>query len=261
MKMYGNAQDAVDKLIAAFNNPKTLTEKVSRMYVNQHGTPCEAWSFMNRFLVSLSDTSDARGFNQWKEVNRMVKKGSKAIYILAPLFTKTTDKITGEESSFLYGFKSVPVFRYEDTEGEPLVKSEDTTWVNELPFIEVAKAWGIQVQVKGFAGAAEASYNTVSNKITMRVENPETFIHELVHAADMKQGTLQNRTRSQREIVAEFGAAILANMIGLKTEANSYDYLKSWADGGDVQKSVMSLLKDTCNLVDTIVKTAQAITA
>jgi hypothetical protein len=31
---------------------------------------------------------DARGFRQWQKANRQVKKGAKAIYILAPMFFK-----------------------------------------------------------------------------------------------------------------------------------------------------------------------------
>ena len=32
----------------------------------------------------ISGTLDARGFKQWKEVNKFVKKGSQALYILVP---------------------------------------------------------------------------------------------------------------------------------------------------------------------------------
>lgn len=46
--------------------------------------PSNKWSFTNRTIMFLSGTGDARGFQQWKEVNRYVKKGAKAVYILAP---------------------------------------------------------------------------------------------------------------------------------------------------------------------------------
>ena len=44
--------------------------------------PCSKWSLLNRTLVFLSGTVDARGYRQWQQTNRFVKKGSKAIYIL-----------------------------------------------------------------------------------------------------------------------------------------------------------------------------------
>jgi len=85
------------------------------------------------------DTEDARGFRQWQKIGRRVKKGAKAFYILAPIRKKVpvkirreverinengeTEIVEVEETIYvdkLVGFKSIPVFRYEDTEGKPL---------------------------------------------------------------------------------------------------------------------------------------------
>jgi hypothetical protein len=46
--------------------------------------PASRWSLLDRTLMFISGTNDARGFNQWKMVGRHVKKGSKSITILAP---------------------------------------------------------------------------------------------------------------------------------------------------------------------------------
>jgi len=57
--------------------------------------PASKWSLLNRTLMLISGTSDARGFRQWKEAERYVKKGSKSFSILAPRFVKEpreTDK-------------------------------------------------------------------------------------------------------------------------------------------------------------------------
>ena len=43
--------------------------------------PSTNWSFMNRTIMFLSGTIDARGFRQWKEADRWVKKGAKVIYL------------------------------------------------------------------------------------------------------------------------------------------------------------------------------------
>ncbi len=76
----------------------------------------------------LNNTEDARGFNQWREAGRYVKKGSKAFYILAPMFKKIREEkvSSGEitEKEILAGFRAVAVFRFEDTEGEPIIKEE-----------------------------------------------------------------------------------------------------------------------------------------
>ena len=93
----------------------------------------------------LSGTGDARGFRQWKEVNRWVKKGARAIHILVPCFKKEMDEGTGEEKDVLRFFKSMPVFRFEDTEGEKL--DYELLEVPELPLLERAGEWGISVKV------------------------------------------------------------------------------------------------------------------
>ena len=82
--------------------------------------PSSAWSFTNRTIMFLSGSGDARGFRQWKEVNRWVKKGTSAIYILIPCYKKEVDEDSGEERDVLRFFKSAPVFRVEDTDGEEL---------------------------------------------------------------------------------------------------------------------------------------------
>ena len=53
-------------------------------------------------------------------MNRYVKKGAKAFHIFVPYIKAVEDEETGEETQVLKGFLSKPVFRYEDTEGEPL---------------------------------------------------------------------------------------------------------------------------------------------
>ena len=80
--------------------------------------PAAQWSLLNRTLMLIAGTQDARGFRQWQEVGRYVKKGSKAITILAPRFIK---KQNGEEEKRKsWPDSAVPFFRLEDTEGQPL---------------------------------------------------------------------------------------------------------------------------------------------
>ena len=42
------------------------------------------WSILNRTLMFLNGTADARGITQWNHAKRSVKKGSKSFYILVP---------------------------------------------------------------------------------------------------------------------------------------------------------------------------------
>jgi hypothetical protein len=84
---------------------------------------------------------DARGFRQWKEVNRQVRAGEKAFHILIPLTKKVDDREGGKEGVVTYGFKTAPVFGYCQTEGKPLKGDvEASNWIAQLPLIDVAKA-------------------------------------------------------------------------------------------------------------------------
>ena len=64
--------------------------------------PSAKWSLLNQLLMIFSGTSDARGYRQWKQANRYVKKGSKAIQIIVPWIKSKTDD-QGEEQNVLYG--------------------------------------------------------------------------------------------------------------------------------------------------------------
>ena len=77
--------------------------------------PSAQWSFSNRTIQFISGTTDSRGYRQWLEVGRQVKKGATAIYILVPCFKKRKDE-TDKEKEVLSFFKAMPVFRMEDTE-------------------------------------------------------------------------------------------------------------------------------------------------
>ena len=50
--------------------------------------PSAKWSLTNRTLMFLSGTMDGRGYKQWQQVDRFVKRSSKAFFILVPFFKK-----------------------------------------------------------------------------------------------------------------------------------------------------------------------------
>jgi len=104
-----------------------------------------------RKLVALAGHSDARGYRQWQEVGRHVKKGRKSFPILVPVMRKGTRKNaeTGEEEDYQYvaGFSSAPVFGLSQTEGDPLpdTNPEIAAWLENLPLLDVAREWDLSV--------------------------------------------------------------------------------------------------------------------
>jgi len=88
---------------------------------------------------------DCRGFRQWEEAGRKVKKGSRAVFILRPHLIKTTKKDeTGELKEYFVpvGFSPIPVFAASDTEGAtPLPVYQPTALP---PLFEVAKTFSMR---------------------------------------------------------------------------------------------------------------------
>ncbi len=122
-------KEAVETLLKIFQEDNL--EKVARAVFRGDSVPADKWSFLNRVLMYLNDTEDARGFRQWKQAGRYVKKGSKAFYIIGPVTKKITEEknpesgdIVREEKTVLAGFKAIPVFRFEDTEGVPVIRED-----------------------------------------------------------------------------------------------------------------------------------------
>src|SRR5262249_21374832 len=143
-------------ILRAFEDTNSLPKPLAQVFIRRKDSlHCRKWSWGNQLLVILNHFSDARTFNQWQEVGRSVKKGAKAFYILAPVTKRLHDEDTGEEKMIVVGFRGLPVFGYEQTDGEPLltVDVDVETWVNSLPLLDVAKAWGLSVGTFDGAGA------------------------------------------------------------------------------------------------------------
>jgi hypothetical protein len=199
-----------------------------------------------------------------------VKKGERAIYILAPCvkkFETEGDDGTTEEHSAVYGFRCVAVFGLEQTDGEPLpVDEESIAWLTGLPLREVAESWGIEIQTyDGAEGGRLGFYSCAGDRIGLGVRNLDVWAHELVHGADARNvGGLKAGQRVDQEVVAQLGSAILLTLIGRPVEADlghTWEYVESYA--GKVGKATvdvcLEMLNRTCRAVDLILSTAETL--
>lgn len=193
--------------------------------------PSVRWSFTNRTLMFLAGTADARGFRQWKEANRWVKKGARAIYILVPCLRKEIDEDTGQEKESLRYFKPSPVFMREDTEGEPLAYEQIE--VPDLPLIQRANEWGISVKAVPGNYRYSGYYSSIRQEIALATPEEKTFFHELAHAGHEKiKGGLTAGQDPLQEIVAELSAQALCRLVGKQaadSTGNSYRYIERYA--------------------------------
>jgi len=174
--------------------------------------PSSRWSLLNRTLMYISGTMDARGFRQWKEVNRYLKKGSQALYILVPRMVMRENE-EGEEEEVLAGFMARPVFRVEDTEGELLDYQQIK--LPELPLIDKANEWGIVVKAIPGNYRYYGYFSQERKEIGLASREESVFFHELAHAAHQRVPTDFKNTRYwKKEIVAELTTAVLCKVVG-----------------------------------------------
>ena len=232
-------QEALSGILQQFEQG-TIPEAIALAMFPQADIPSAKWSLLNRLLMLLAGTCDARGIKQWNQVGRRVKKGAKALRIFAPRIVRVKPQPSADldededqkikEKQRLVGFLLIPVFRVEDTEGEPL--TYETLEVPDLPLMEVARAWDLDVKaIPGntwFYGSFQAS----ASEISLASPEEKVFFHELSHGAHSRLGRLKESAPWQREMVAELSAAVLCRVCGRQSDENlgeSFGYLENQA--------------------------------
>jgi len=235
------AQALASSFLDAFRDGLIPTA-LAPTFLEPDTTPSTQWSWRNRILIALEGHTDARGFRQWQQVGRSVKKGEKACYILRPKVVpvrKAAAEETGEDSeaSAVYGFCPVAVFGIDQTEGEPLAETPTSRYLQELPLRAVAELWGIKVSAMPFDSVAYGvfRYSRAGDgpkEIRLAVDSQHVWAHELVHAADHRRGNLrpENRSHVPDEIVADLGAATLLQFLGIEEPGDpsvTWNYLLS----------------------------------
>ena len=267
---FGQAESAAQKILDAFQNG-TVAGKIAPVFIHRRdGVPCREWSWNNQILTILSGTTDARGFRQWQEIGRFVKKGAKAFYILVPVLKKIRRAdANGIEHEFMIpvAFKSAPVFRLEDTDGAPVpVDSEILKWIDSLPLVDVARAWGINVDAfNGGHGKPLGKFIRRGSEqaIGLGEMSLSTWAHEFMHAADARLGNLKEYGQHWRsETVAELGATVLLEVLGYTVESNragAWDYIQKYAIAAGIAPvaACMDVLKRTCDAVNLILTEAE----
>ena len=255
-------KDAVDQLLDMFKTGK-LPEKVAFSIIHKHPgdvIPSDKWSIGNRVLQLLQHTEDARGYKQWQAVGRQVKKGSHAIHILAPMTFKVKEKdaLTGEEKEkvVVKGYRPIPVFRYEDTEGDALPYDHAYEPASRPTFFDVAAKMGIDVAYQPLKSNYLGCYKLSTNSIRLCAEDAVVYYHELAHAVHATFVDLRVFDRAKAEVVAEFSALVLANIAGIEGyEGQGLDYIEHYAQDhtpSSALKEIFSVLNDVEAIVNKV---------
>ena len=260
------ASKAINQILAAFETGNLPQAIAYSTFTPPANIPAYRWTQRNRTLAFLQHTGDARGFNQWKEAGRHVKKGAKAIYILGPVLKKTNEVIeiededTGEVKQLdnlkCVGYHAIPVFRMEDTEGDPLNYAQLET--KALPLADVAEKWGLEVKAGAFNGEYYGYFSAERKEIVLTTDSERTFLHELSHAAHYRiDAKAAQAPEWEKEIIAELSASALLYMLGKDGHmGNHFKYISRYAE-----EAKLSTVKACMKILDTCLKVINEIVA
>lgn len=220
-------------------------------------TTRKPYSILNQML--LGEPGEYLTFNQVVALGGKVKKGSKQRMVVFYKPLKYKKKVSDSESddekeveftSFVLRYYHV--FHINDTEGiESKIKPIDVNEVNPIDEAEriamdyVDREEGLTLERRI---SDKAFYSPSQDKVVVPVisqykvaeEYYSTLFHELVHSTgsakrlDRKEGMMSffgSEDYSKEELVAEIGAAMTLNRIGIdcdKAFRNSIAYLQSW---------------------------------
>jgi antirestriction protein ArdC len=136
----------------------------------------------------LAGTEDARGYRQWQATERHVRKGARAFSILGPCKVKRSqvDEESGEEvvRVMVVGFRTIPVFRIEDTDGKPIERAEyrpaELPPLFETTAVVLARLWNFELDTVAKARDYIESYAGDPAKAVMKVLADVQAVLELI---------------------------------------------------------------------------------
>lgn len=213
------------------------------------------YSLNNTILISMQrpDATLVTGYERWKSMGRQVKKGEKAIRIIAPVPVKENrqqkkldeenkpildengDPEIEEVEAIVQKYKVTNVFDISQTEGDPietLDAVELTAGVeNYAEFLQaVGKVAPVPIRFDELTGQTKGYFHTVKQEIVIQKGMAEsqtlkTAIHETAHSLlhnkekMAEQEDLKNR--QTKEVEAESVAFVVCSAFGLDTSEYS----------------------------------------
>lgn len=206
------------------------------------------YSFNNALLIGAQDPEATRvaGFATWKKFGRSVRKGERAIWILAPMVGRPIRDADGDERRPIHGFRPVAVFDIEQTEGEDLPRicrnlegGDPLTGFQAL--CRRAERLDYRVELAELPGTTNGDCSFALRRIRVEARNHpaqqvKTLAHELAHALLHEAGG----DRARAELEAESTAFVVCRAFGIDSGGYSFGYVAGWAGGGPEAVAVIT---------------------
>lgn len=214
------------------------------------------YSANNCLLIALQcpSASYVAGYEAWKtKFKRQVRKGEKAIRILAPIpHKKEIEDENGEKKEIKWTtFRAVSVFDIQQTDGEELPKLCETLKGCVEKYSDIMeKLQTVSPVPMGFEdipGTANGYFHSKENRIAIQEGMSEeqtlkTAVHEIAHSLlHCEEGEEKEADRRTKEVQAESVAYTVLKALGIDTSEYSFGYVAGWSSGKDVKELSKSL--------------------
>ncbi len=199
------------------------------------------YSFGNVMLIAAQCPQATRvaGFRAWQQMGRVVRRGERAIWILAPVVDRTRGDDEEPSRHVVRGFRHVPVFDVSQTEGEDLptvcahLDGEDPHGAYD-GLVAAAASLGFTVEDASLPAGVNGDCSHGLRRIRVEAANRpaqrvKTLVHELAHAILHAEFS----DRPLAELEAESTAYVVCQALGLETGGYSFGYVATWAGGSD----------------------------
>jgi hypothetical protein len=229
------------------------------------------YSFGNQLLIAMQrpDATYVAGFRSFLALNRCVRKGEKAIRILAPMTVgpSKAGALVGEQA--VDGepvrrtvFRAVSVFDVSQTDvlpgKEPTSLDSpcqpiqgDTHAYLLAPLQVLAGELGYKVRVEPVGGAAEGWCDSEKREIVVSSSLPanaqvRVLVHEIAHAFGLGYS---EHGRRRAEVLVDTVTFIVCGAVGLDTSGSSVPYVAGWGESGE-----LDAIRGYAETIDTIAR-------
>lgn len=220
------------------------------------------YSFGNCILITMQfpEASRVAGYKTWQSLGRQVRKGEKAISILAPCPHKRKAEVTRpdgtvEEKEICFTtYRAVPVFDIAQTDGKdiPEICNALTGGVHGFTRLrEVLSSISPVPVTEGDARGAHGFYSRAENRIVIQqgmseAQTIKTTVHEIAHSLMHRE----SGDRVTEEVEAESVAFTVCQYLGIDSSEYSFGYVAGWSDGDmDRLKESLAAIQKTAHTI------------
>jgi hypothetical protein len=214
------------------------------------------YSFGNQLLIAMQrpDATYVAGFRAFLQLNRCVRKGERAIRILAPMSVRDRERHASGAGDAADGddprhtvFRAVPVFDVSQT--DPLPDRElvplmppcepiegDTHSHLFGPLRQLADELGYTVTPRPLDGSAEGWCDNDKREIVVNSKlaangQVRVLVHEVAHALGVGY---REYGRQRAEVLVDTVTYIVCGSVGLDISGSSVPYVAGWGETGEL---------------------------